>query len=629
MSIPLRVLNNLQKNIESHNLALEAVRQTLRDPDTPLTSFLEAKSKAVKLEMSIQAQRRKYKGNANYTGFYVKNVNNKVKFILPNGVGQRPAPNTQMWNTRTLITNYQNFEDGRYVVKYPAIEEKMFTPLAEKPKEEEAKPKPEAKPEEPKADPSVSRETLSRTEPFITQGEMPSETQKTREALQALKTAIEGTDKTKQFNAYQEVEKLSNEELLYLFGILSPAFKTANPTVSTAGVLQRHAETVSNAMKPTMLAITEVINGLNSADETARLNAFKRLVNNESLATDVFNGLSFEYRQKNSVLTLEAFINFIEVQTDILASHKVPPTKKDEPNMDKPKVEVGEAIEGGASTTQTTTATSSEPVVLDEVQMPTDRRAGGGGISGMARIQKVEGLRTGGGGVGDFGIDVDADTIPDIIDLDGDGIPDITPEGVPTQQLGARMAQEDSQRKNASIDRLKDEIRAYHLVYENNIEEFRDKDHKKAKELALKSKQIEVVRQHHKNMEYTIARYYKREPTLRLGVIVDAEEYFASLGGMGGTSASGVVDGVLTVAPPTNSLGDKLAPPKLIHNTYISGGIAVAQKQPIVNRMVRTRPQPIPSKITAPERFPKVDTFRAYTINRQTPQKPMLNIKFK
>ena len=67
-------------------------------------------------------------GNSNYVQAYINNVNNKVKFLLPQGDGRRPAPNSRMWNEKTLITNYQNYENGRYVVKYPAMEEKLAQP---------------------------------------------------------------------------------------------------------------------------------------------------------------------------------------------------------------------------------------------------------------------------------------------------------------------------------------------------------------------------------------------------------------------------------------------------------------------------------------------------------------------
>ena len=89
------------------------------------------------------------------------------------------------------------------------------------------------------------------------------------------------------------------------------------------------------------------------------------------------------------------------------------------------------------------------------------------------------------------------------------------------------VSQENKQRGKASIKRLKEEIRAYHLVYDNNIKEFRENPHKKEKEDALQSQDIEVVRAHHKKMEEKIRQYYRSgdADSLNVGVIVPIDTY--------------------------------------------------------------------------------------------------------
>jgi hypothetical protein len=89
------------------------------------------------------------------------------------------------------------------------------------------------------------------------------------------------------------------------------------------------------------------------------------------------------------------------------------------------------------------------------------------------------------------------------------------------------IAEENRQRGKASIKRLKEEIRAYHLVYDNNIKEFRENPHKKEKDDALQSNDIDVVRAHHKRMEEKIREYYRSgdADSLNVGVIVPIDTY--------------------------------------------------------------------------------------------------------
>ena len=64
-------------------------------------------------------------------------------------------------------------------------------------------------------------------------------------------------------------------------------------------------------------------------------------------------------------------------------------------------------------------------------------------------------------------------------------------------------------------------------MYDNNIKEFRENPHKKQKNDALESDDIEVVRAHHKKMEERIREYYRGgdADSLNVGVIVPIDTY--------------------------------------------------------------------------------------------------------
>ena len=86
---------------------------------------------------------------------------------------------------------------------------------------------------------------------------------------------------------------------------------------------------------------------------------------------------------------------------------------------------------------------------------------------------------------------------------------------------------EDEQRADMKINRLKEEIKALHLLFDNNIKEFRENPHTKDRDDALASNDIEKVRAHHKKMERAVRDYYKsgNADNLRVGVIVPIDQY--------------------------------------------------------------------------------------------------------
>jgi hypothetical protein len=99
----------------------------------------------------------------------------------------------------------------------------------------------------------------------------------------------------------------------------------------------------------------------------------------------------------------------------------------------------------------------------------------------------------------------------------------------PSALLAVSSQEEDKQRNKATILRLKEEIRALHLIYDNNITQFRENPHKAAKNDALKSKDILVVRKHHKDMEGAVREYYRSGggDSLQVGVIVPIDTYLS------------------------------------------------------------------------------------------------------
>lgn len=108
------------------------------------------------------------------------------------------------------------------------------------------------------------------------------------------------------------------------------------------------------------------------------------------------------------------------------------------------------------------------------------------------------------------------------------------------------IGKEDTSRSKKTIDRLKEEIKAYHLVYDDNIPEFKKKAHTKDRDDALQSNDIEKVRRHHKSMETKIREYFKTT-NLRIGVIYD-------IGSLGGNLSSIVAPTAANpIIPPTTA----------------------------------------------------------------------------
>ena len=176
------------------------------------------------------------------------------------------------------------------------------------------------------------------------------------------------------------------------------------------------------------------------------------------------------------------------------------------------------------------------------------------------------------------------------------------------------VAKENKQRGKASIERLKEEIRAYHLVYDNNIKEFRENPHKKQKNDALESDDIEVVRAHHKKMEETIREYYRGgdADSLNVGVIVPIDTYLQQY-----LSRSTPQFSNIQPPPAAQSTASAGATHRHQHLTkkghdafghaiaastyYQRGGIGSYKQQPVANHTIRIKSAATSSAVPDPK----------------------------
>jgi hypothetical protein len=86
---------------------------------------------------------------------------------------------------------------------------------------------------------------------------------------------------------------------------------------------------------------------------------------------------------------------------------------------------------------------------------------------------------------------------------------------------------EDRMRNRKTIEVLKEEIKAMHLIYDDDIPQFKKNPHLGQKEDALKSNDLNKVKAHHQSMQNTIRNYYKTSD-LKVGVILSAESFYGS-----------------------------------------------------------------------------------------------------
>lgn len=92
-----------------------------------------------------------------------------------------------------------------------------------------------------------------------------------------------------------------------------------------------------------------------------------------------------------------------------------------------------------------------------------------------------------------------------------------------TEDAGQIM--EDKTRREKTLEQLKQELRCFHILYEDKIKSIKDPEHIALYTEALNSDDLKTVREHHKLMADLIRAYYKVSH-LKLGVIMSAESVF-------------------------------------------------------------------------------------------------------
>jgi len=190
-----------------------------------------------------------------------------------------------------------------------------------------------------------------------------------------------------------------------------------------------------------------------------------------------------------------------------------------------------------------------------------------------------------------------------------------------------------SRREGLSINKLKEDIKDFHKIYNNVIPAFRDKSHQKRKEKALKSKNKREVLQHYEEIENLIANYYKNDGGFKLGVIVSAESLFSGnvFGGsdLFGTGMVGANSGVTPIDRNSLERGGSTKYNKVvdIEPTYTRGGIDHALQKPVQNKEPKVKKGRV--------RFDRnintipVAVHRPYNHILNRPLKPSYNIKIK
>jgi hypothetical protein len=86
---------------------------------------------------------------------------------------------------------------------------------------------------------------------------------------------------------------------------------------------------------------------------------------------------------------------------------------------------------------------------------------------------------------------------------------------------------EERQRNKKSIKQLKDEIRCFHTIYDDQIPAFKSAPHQGDKDDALASNDIKKVKDHHRKMQNMIRDYFKTSD-LKVGVILSAESFYGT-----------------------------------------------------------------------------------------------------
>jgi hypothetical protein len=209
---------------------------------------------------------------------------------------------------------------------------------------------------------------------------------------------------------------------------------------------------------------------------------------------------------------------------------------------------------------------------------------------------------------------------------------DILSQLEPQSEVASKLA-EDKKRRRKDVERLIKEINCFHLVYDDYIPLFRSKEHNKAKDDAIASKDRDKLIKHHLMMSNAIRQYYKTAD-LRVGVIMSAESMF-------GQSVSNLITGHMASggAALPNALGGAKFIPKGSDPVKgaIAGDVTIRRggrntKRPITRLVPKAGFSADPTPI--PEVTPVVDAPYPYVFQtgvraRRQYRDPQLKLKVK
>lgn len=222
----------------------------------------------------------------------------------------------------------------------------------------------------------------------------------------------------------------------------------------------------------------------------------------------------------------------------------------------------------------------------------------------------------------------------DVVDASRDGGAPLSQQTV-SQIVNNQEATEDKQRAKATIGRLKEEIKALHLLYDNNIKQFRENPHKKDRDDALASNDIEKVRAHHKSMERAVRDYFKSGSAddLKVGVIVPIDQYLSQYFNSNTATATTIpkvkneaVSRVAHAGAQLVAKGEDRFNRAIAQNTfYQRGGMSSFKMKAVANHKIRIGGQSRVGDVEDPK--PRVDAPLDQYLRRPLKLKSSLKIK--
>ena len=159
---------------------------------------------------------------------------------------------------------------------------------------------------------------------------------------------------------------------------------------------------------------------------------------------------------------------------------------------------------------------------------------------------------------------------------------------------------EDRQRNRKTIKQLKDEIKCFHTIYDDQIPEFKAAPHQGDKDDALASNDIKKVKDHHRKMQNTIRNYFKTSD-LKVGVILSAESFFGTQHGAAPNLAAlaqprpfGATPGNVRVSKPGHEFDNAVAGEVRVNR------LGRNYKKPVSRNVPKVAVPPTPQQVNQP-----------------------------